>query len=184
MSRQALGLTQPPTQWAPAALSLWIKRLGREADHSPPTRAEEKNAWSYTSTPQYAFLALCSVKAQGQLSLRWAMGRYRMSKNPGAVLQVQFNLLCPNTLQKASVNKCPSRNTINLYSPKILEPSLHKHLTVQDAPETFERLRVFRDTLEDRLENCHKHWMSLWTILNSIFTCLKNSNSSSTWRRC
>jgi len=26
-----------------------------------------KYVWSYTSTPQYAFMALCSVKAQGQL---------------------------------------------------------------------------------------------------------------------
>jgi len=25
-----------------------------------------KNAWSYTSTPQYAFMAWCLVKAQGQ----------------------------------------------------------------------------------------------------------------------
>jgi len=24
---------------------------GREADHSPPSSAEVKNAWSYTSTP-------------------------------------------------------------------------------------------------------------------------------------
>jgi len=24
---------------------------GREADHSPPSRAEVKNAWSYTCTP-------------------------------------------------------------------------------------------------------------------------------------
>jgi hypothetical protein len=31
--------------------------------------AEVKNAWSYTSTPQYAFIARCSVKAQGQLYL-------------------------------------------------------------------------------------------------------------------
>jgi len=27
------------------------KRLGREADHSPPSSAEAKNAWSYTSIP-------------------------------------------------------------------------------------------------------------------------------------
>jgi hypothetical protein len=27
------------------------KRPGREADHSPPSSAEVKNAWSYTSTP-------------------------------------------------------------------------------------------------------------------------------------
>jgi hypothetical protein len=32
------------------ALSLEIKRPGREADHSAPSSAEVKNAWSYTST--------------------------------------------------------------------------------------------------------------------------------------
>jgi hypothetical protein len=38
------------------------KRPGREADHSPPSSAEVKNAWSYTSTPQYVFMAWCLVK--------------------------------------------------------------------------------------------------------------------------
>jgi hypothetical protein len=28
-----------------------VKRQGREADHSPPSSADIKNAWSYTSTP-------------------------------------------------------------------------------------------------------------------------------------
>jgi hypothetical protein len=41
---------------------LGVKRPRREADHSPPSSAEVKNAWSYTSTPQYAFMAWCSVK--------------------------------------------------------------------------------------------------------------------------
>jgi hypothetical protein len=41
-SRTALGLTQPPIQWVQGALSLWIKRPGREADHSPPSSAEVK----------------------------------------------------------------------------------------------------------------------------------------------
>jgi hypothetical protein len=45
--------TQPPIQWVPGALSLGVKRLGREADHSPPSSAEVKNAWSYTSTILY-----------------------------------------------------------------------------------------------------------------------------------
>jgi hypothetical protein len=35
----------------PGALSLEVKRPGREADHSPPSSAEAKNAWSYTFTP-------------------------------------------------------------------------------------------------------------------------------------
>jgi hypothetical protein len=51
VSRTALGPTQPPMQWVPGALSLGVKRPEREADHSPPSSAEVKNAWSYTSTP-------------------------------------------------------------------------------------------------------------------------------------
>jgi hypothetical protein len=51
-SRTALGTTQPPIQWVPRALSVGVKRPGREADHSPPSSAEVKNAWSYTCTPQ------------------------------------------------------------------------------------------------------------------------------------
>jgi hypothetical protein len=35
---------------------------GREADHSPPSSAEVTNAWSYTFTPQYAFMARCLDK--------------------------------------------------------------------------------------------------------------------------
>jgi hypothetical protein len=30
-------------------------RPGNEADHSPPSSAEVKNAWSYTSTPLICF---------------------------------------------------------------------------------------------------------------------------------
>jgi hypothetical protein len=39
-----------------------VKRPGREADHSPLSSTDVKNASSYTSTPQYAFMARCSVK--------------------------------------------------------------------------------------------------------------------------
>jgi hypothetical protein len=49
-SRLALGPTQPPIQWVPGARSLGVKRPGREADQSPPSSAEDKNSWSYTST--------------------------------------------------------------------------------------------------------------------------------------
>jgi hypothetical protein len=38
-SRLALGPTQLPMQGVPGALSLGVKRLGREADNSPPSSA-------------------------------------------------------------------------------------------------------------------------------------------------
>jgi len=43
-SRPALGSNQPPIQWVSGALTLGVKRSGREADHSPPSSAKFKNA--------------------------------------------------------------------------------------------------------------------------------------------
>jgi hypothetical protein len=56
-SRPTLGPSQPPNQCAPGDLSLWVKRPGREADHSPPASAEVKKIWIYTSTLPHAFMA-------------------------------------------------------------------------------------------------------------------------------
>jgi hypothetical protein len=49
-SRPALGPTQLPIHWVPRALSLGVMRPVRKADHPPPSSAEVKNTWSYTST--------------------------------------------------------------------------------------------------------------------------------------
>jgi hypothetical protein len=57
LSRPAKGSTQPPIQWVPGLFPRGIKQLGREADHSPPTSAEVKKTWVYTSTFSYAFMA-------------------------------------------------------------------------------------------------------------------------------
>jgi hypothetical protein len=56
-SRLALGSSQPPIQSVPGTLSQGVKRQGHETDHSPPTTAEVKKMWIYTSTPPYAFMA-------------------------------------------------------------------------------------------------------------------------------
>jgi hypothetical protein len=55
-SRLVLGPTKPLVLWVPVALSPGVKRPGRDADHSPPTSAEVKNTWNYTSTPPYVFM--------------------------------------------------------------------------------------------------------------------------------
>jgi hypothetical protein len=39
-----------------------VKRPRREADHSPASSAEVKDAGTYTSTPPYVFMAWCLVK--------------------------------------------------------------------------------------------------------------------------
>jgi hypothetical protein len=52
LSRPALGPIQSPIQWAPGVLSLGVKWLGREADHSPPSSAEDiKCAELYLHSP-------------------------------------------------------------------------------------------------------------------------------------
>jgi hypothetical protein len=56
-SRPALGPTPPSIQWAPGVLSQGVKRSRREADHSPPTSAEVKKIWIYTSTPPDTLMA-------------------------------------------------------------------------------------------------------------------------------
>jgi len=51
-SRPTLGHTRPPIQWVPGALSPEVKRPECEADHSPSSSFEVKNAWRYTFTLQ------------------------------------------------------------------------------------------------------------------------------------
>jgi hypothetical protein len=68
VSRPTLGLTQPPIQWVPGVLFPGVKRTGREADHSPPSNAEMKKGWSYTSTTPYVFMAWCFINTRGNFA--------------------------------------------------------------------------------------------------------------------
>jgi hypothetical protein len=71
-SRPALGPTQTPIQWAPGALSLGIKQLGPEADHSPPSSVEVKEYVElYIHSPNMPSWrgAQLKRKAEGQLYL-------------------------------------------------------------------------------------------------------------------
>jgi hypothetical protein len=57
MPRLALGPTQPPLQWVPG-----VEEVGHETDHSHPSSAEVKNAWSFMSTCQYVFMVWFLIK--------------------------------------------------------------------------------------------------------------------------
>jgi hypothetical protein len=77
-----LGPTRTPIQLVPGALSLDIKQPGREADHSPPSIAEVKDAWSYTFTPPIRLhvvfgyrTTLLSSAAREELQALWTPNR-------------------------------------------------------------------------------------------------------------
>jgi hypothetical protein len=65
-SRPALGPSQPPLQWVSGALSVGVKRQGREADHPPPSNAEVKAIPPFPNRPSWRGAQL---KAQGQFYL-------------------------------------------------------------------------------------------------------------------
>jgi hypothetical protein len=51
VARPALGHTQPFVQWVLGPLSLGVKWPGCEADHSPPSSAEDKNGGDIPPLP-------------------------------------------------------------------------------------------------------------------------------------
>jgi hypothetical protein len=79
VSRPSMGPTQPPSQWV-----LGAKPPGCEADHSSPSSAEVKNAWSYTSIPPYVFMVWCLIK-------------HRMDKHGNATNAHQVRLISHHT---------------------------------------------------------------------------------------
>jgi hypothetical protein len=73
-----------------------VKRPGREADHSPHLVPRPKNEWSYTSTSQYASMAWCSAKAQGELCLLPLLIQLKfiqIFKKYGALTEAEFIII-------------------------------------------------------------------------------------------
>jgi hypothetical protein len=57
-------------------LSLRVKRLGREADHSPSFSAEVKIVWSCTTAPYYIFMAWCLAKHRDNFTFYHFVAEY------------------------------------------------------------------------------------------------------------
>jgi hypothetical protein len=67
VSRKAIG-TPPLLSNGHRGPHFEEKRPGREADRSPPSSAEVKKLWSYTSTPPYVLIAWCLIKDRGNFT--------------------------------------------------------------------------------------------------------------------
>jgi hypothetical protein len=52
-----LKCPQPPIHWVPGTLSLEVKWVGHEFEHTLCCSAEVKNAWSNIFIPLYAIMA-------------------------------------------------------------------------------------------------------------------------------
>jgi hypothetical protein len=81
--------TQAPIQWVQGVPSLGVKRPEREADYSPPSSAEVKNAWSYTFTLQYVFMLWCLVKHRDNFTFTYS-GCHVDIESSGRVFHPQF----------------------------------------------------------------------------------------------
>jgi hypothetical protein len=84
--------SSPLRQWVPGDLSLWVKWLGRGADHSPPSSAKVKNTWSCTSTPPIRLNGGCSVKKKQRdnLTFNFLVKTANNSKTRTALQQVPW----------------------------------------------------------------------------------------------
>jgi hypothetical protein len=70
-----------------------VKRPGREADHSPPSSAEVKNAWSYTSIPP-VFMAWYLVKTRANfLPVMWLYNFVRRHLRRTAIINFRTHTL-------------------------------------------------------------------------------------------
>jgi hypothetical protein len=77
--------TQPPIQWVTGLFPPGVKRPGRETDHSPPTNAEAKNTWIYTSTPPISLHGVVLNLIRAGTSLPYLL--------PSTSSQIQYSLI-------------------------------------------------------------------------------------------
>jgi len=114
-----MGPAQSPIQWVQRSLSLWVKWPGCEADHSPPSIAEVKNAQSYISTNSYVIMVWCLAKYRVHFKAYLCLfvsRNKKKSKDPPHKMSVkhhirdQMSKVRLNDLEKAAKEECLFRN--------------------------------------------------------------------------
>jgi hypothetical protein len=84
---QLWGLNKPPIQWLPGTLSLVWGDWGVELTAQLHLVPRSKDAWSYTSTPQYVFTSCCLVDHRGN----WQYSRSQVCGNlNGAQITISY----------------------------------------------------------------------------------------------
>jgi hypothetical protein len=117
----------PPIKWVPEALSLGVKRPGREVDHSPPM---PRLRMCGATTPPYAFMAWCSVKAQGlrylQLFYEEELDEWRLSSTN---LGIRWRWVVSLTPPSARNNTLWSYSMLGVFSD--FGTVRYQHITTQ-----------------------------------------------------
>jgi hypothetical protein len=120
-SRTALGPTQPPIQWVPRVLSLGVKRLGREADHSPPSSAEVKERVEvYLHSPNTPSLRGAQLKQRDSFTFyiikivandNIKLISFNVTMSSFTITFILFNSV--NYFSQTPVNKIQSKDNMN-----------------------------------------------------------------------
>jgi len=110
ISGPPLGPTHRNIQCAPGFFPPRLRWPRHEADHSPPSSADIKDAWSYTSTPQYLYMTWCLVKQRDNFALlHWCIYLYIVKQHSS---RGKFSFYCCFT---AVTNAPLETGTWNLY---------------------------------------------------------------------
>jgi hypothetical protein len=96
-----------------------VKPPGREADHSPPSSAGVKNAWSYTSTPPVRLHGVVLSWAQGQLYLHLYLLKY--------LYKVRFMFELVSCFLSSDLFNAQNTHRRNTYVTKPPIASLYEH---------------------------------------------------------
>jgi hypothetical protein len=82
VSKPVLGPTKPPIQWVLQALSLGVKRPGREADHSLPSSVEVKE-WAelYLHFPNTSSWRGAQLKHRDNFTFALVLHVYKLNEH-------------------------------------------------------------------------------------------------------